>query len=108
MARLNRGEIRYYTFKPPNKKRPVLILTRDSIIPYLGEVTVASITSTIRKVASEVELSPADGMPTGCVTNLHYLHTVRKDKLGKLITTLSPKKMAQVRSALLFALEFDD
>ncbi len=108
MAGLNRGEVRYYTFKPPDKRRPVLILTRDSIIPYLGEVTVAPITSTIRVVPSEVELSMVDGMQKACAVNLHHIQTVQKAKIGRLITTLSLEKMQQVQSALLFALGFDD
>ena len=45
---MRHGEIRWYTFKTPDKKRPVLILTRDSILDVLGEVTIAPITFTIR------------------------------------------------------------
>ncbi len=60
---MKRGEIRQYKFKAPDKKRPVFILTRDSILEYLGEVTVAPITSTIRDIPSEVFLSKNDGMP---------------------------------------------
>ena len=105
---MNRGEVRYYTFKPPDKRRPVLVLTRDSAIQYLGEVTVAPITSTIRAIPSEVRLSETDGMPTPCVVNLHHLQTVQKSKVGKLIATLNPEKMQQVKNALVFALGFDD
>ncbi len=54
---MKRGEIRWYKFKAPDKKRPVLILTRDSIIKYLGEVTVAPVTSTVRDIPSEVLLT---------------------------------------------------
>jgi mRNA-degrading endonuclease toxin of MazEF toxin-antitoxin module len=43
-----RGEVRLYQFAPPDKKRPVLVLTRDSAIAYLSTVTVAPVTSTIR------------------------------------------------------------
>ena len=60
---MRRGEIRWYTFKTPDKKRPVLILTRDSILDVLGELTIAPITSTIRYIPSEVILTPKDGMP---------------------------------------------
>ncbi len=51
------GEIRWYKFRKPAKQRPVLILTLTSILKYLGEVTVAPITSTIRDIPSEVLLS---------------------------------------------------
>ena len=59
---MKRGEIRWYKFKTPDKKRPVLILTRDSILEYLSEVTVAPITTTVRQIPSEVFLSKADGI----------------------------------------------
>ena len=58
---MRRGEIRWYHFAHPDKRRPVLILTRDSILPVLGEVTVAPLTTTIRNIPSEVALSKGDG-----------------------------------------------
>ena len=66
---MKRGEVRWYKFKEPDKKRPVLILTRDSILEYLGEVTVAPVTSTIRDIPSEVYLAKHDGMPKDCAVN---------------------------------------
>ena len=103
---MKRGEIRWYVFSRPDKKRPVLILTRDSALEFLGEVTVAPITSTIREIPSEVILSSADGMPRDCAVNLDHLQTVSKRKIGSLITTLSASKMQQMRPSLLFALGF--
>jgi len=93
-------------FSRPDKKRPVLILTRDSAVEFLGEVTVAPITSTIRDIPSEVLLTKADGMPRDCAVNLDHLQTVAKGKIGSLITTLSASKMDQMRPSLLFALGF--
>jgi len=101
---MKRGEIRWYKFQPPDKNRPVLILTRDSILEYLGEVTVAPITSTIRDIPSEVFLSRAEGMPKECAVNCDHIQTVSKGKIGSRITTLSHEKMDQVREAILFAL----
>jgi len=103
---MKRGEIRWYVVSQPDKKRPVLILTRDSALEFLGEVTVAPITSTIRDIPSEVMLSNADGMPRDCAVNLDHLQTVSKGKIGSLITTLSASKMQQMRPSLLFALGF--
>jgi mRNA interferase MazF len=101
---MKRGEVRWYKFQPPDKNRPVLILTRDSILEYLGEVTVAPITSTIRDIPSEVFLSKEEGMPRGCAVNCDHIQTVSKGKIGSRITTLSSEKMDQVREAILFAL----
>jgi mRNA interferase MazF len=103
---MQRGEIRWYRFSSPDKKRPVLLLTRDSVLEYLGEVTVAPITTTIRDIPSEVVLTPADGMLRDCVVNLDHVQTVSRSQLGSLITVLPASRMAEVRSALLFALGF--
>ena len=101
---MKRGEIRWYKFRAPDKKRPVLILTRDSILEYLGEVTVAPITTTVRDIPSEVFLSKQDGMIKECAINLDHIQTVSKGKIGSLITTLSPDKLEQVSNAIQFAL----
>lgn len=103
---MRRGEVRWYTFGRPDKRRPVVILTRDSTLEYLGEATVAPITRTIRDIPSEVLLTPADGLPTDCAINLDHVQTVTKAKLGGLIATLDENKMRSIRRALLFALGF--
>ena len=102
---MNRGEIRWYKFKPPDKKRPILILTRNTVISYLGEVTIAPITTTIRDIPSEVHLSVADGMPKDCVINFDHIQTVSKNKIGSKITLLPKEKLNQVGNAINFALE---
>ena len=102
---MKKGEVRWYKFKPPDKRHPVLILTRDSILEYLGEVTIAPVTSTVRDIPSEVFLSKEDGMPEDCAINLDHIQTVPKGKIGSLITTLSPDKLKQVSRSILFALD---
>ncbi len=82
---MKRGEIRWYKFSKPDKKRPVLILTRDSIIEYLAEVTVAPVTSTIRDIPSEVFLSKTENsMKNDCAINCDHIQTVSKGKIGAL------------------------
>ena len=103
---MKRGEIRWYKFAKPDKNRPVVVLTRDSALEFLGEATVAPITSTIRDIPTEVLLTKEDGMPRDCAVNLDHIQTVPKGKIGPLITTLSSEKMSELRSALLFALGF--
>ena len=105
MARLSRGEVRWYSFARPDKKRPVVILTRDTVLEYLGETTIAPITRTVRGIASEVPLGPEDGLPDTCAVNLDHVQTVARGRLGALITMLPARRMAEIREALLFALE---
>jgi mRNA interferase MazF len=102
---MKRGEIRWYKFVPPDKKRPVLILTRDSVLEYLGEVTIAPITTAVRNIPSEVFLSKAEGFPQDCAVNCDHLQTVSKKKIGPLVTSLPPSKMMDVGRAIRFALD---
>jgi len=103
---VRRGEVRWYRFATPDKRRPVLILTRDSVLEYLGEVTIAPITSTIREIPSEVLLTSRDGLNRDCAINLDHVQTVSRNRIGALITTLGAERMREVRAALLFALGF--
>ena len=103
---MRHGEIRWYRFSKPDKKRPVLILTRDSALAFLGEVTVAPLTSTVRDIPSEVALTGADGLPRACAINLDHVQTVSRARIGSVIATLPSSRMAEVRAALLFALGF--
>ena len=102
---MKHGDIRWYKFVPPDKKRPVLILTRNSVLEYLGEVTIAPITTTVRDIPSEVLLSKADGMTRDCAINCDHMQTVSKAKIGPLITSLPPSKMVDVGRAIRFALD---
>ncbi|MEA2337888.1 MAG: mRNA interferase MazF [Thermoanaerobaculia bacterium] len=103
---MKRGEIRWYRFRAPDKRRPVVVLTRDSILEYLREVTIAPLTRTIREIRSEVVVGPEDGVPQYCAINLDHVQTVSKDQLGEVITTLTNARMSEVREALLFALGY--
>ena len=104
---VNRGDVRLYQFAPPDKKRPVVVLTRNSAVPYLSTVTVAPITTTIRGVPSEVLLTENDDMKTHCVVNLHNLVTVTQNRLGRRVAQLSSQSMAEICAALRFSLGCD-
>ena len=71
MAReLNRGEIWLLDRPRPDKRRPVLILTRRSLIGLLHTVTVVAVTSTLRGAPTEVELGTAEGLKGRSCANL--------------------------------------
>jgi mRNA interferase MazF len=104
---MERGEVRWYEFSPPDKRRPVVILTRHSAIRFLNTVTIAPITSTVREIPSEVVLDEKDGLKSRCAVNLDHIQTVSKSKIGTYIARLSDKKVKELREAVLFALGFD-
>lgn len=65
---MNWGEIRWYTFRRPDKRRPVLLLTRNEVIEHLSEIIVVPATRTIRGLTFEVVLTVEDGMPAGSLS----------------------------------------
>jgi len=105
---MRRGEVRWYTFRAPDKRRPVLILTRNSAIGFLNALTVAPITTTVRDIPSEVLLTPENGLPANCAANMDNIQTVPKHKLGPPITFLPAERMEEVDHAIAFALGLDN
>lgn len=106
-GRIARGDVRLYDFGSPAKRRPVVVLTRDSAVSYLSTATVAPITSTIRGVPSETILDESDGMKAPCAVNLHNAVTVSQQRLGRRVAQLSSSRMREICAALRFSLGCD-
>lgn len=68
-----------------DKRRPALILTRESALPLLSWVTVAPITSTIRGLTSEVSVGARNGLDHDSVVSCDNVTTVRRDAIGDTI-----------------------
>jgi mRNA interferase MazF len=98
----------WYTFKAPDKKRPVLVLTRNSAIAVLNSVTIAPITPTIRNIPTEVILTRDDGLPNTCAANFDNIQTVPKSNVGDRLARLTARRMREAAVAVSFALGFDD
>ena len=105
---LNRGEIRWYTFRHPDKRRPVLILTRDEVIDRLNETNVGPVTRTIRGISTEVVLTPEEGMPVVCALNFDHVALAQREHIGALISRLREDRWPEVRNAILLACGFRD
>ncbi|HSB62234.1 MAG TPA: type II toxin-antitoxin system PemK/MazF family toxin [Vicinamibacteria bacterium] len=104
MAReLSRGEIWRYRFAAPDKKRPVLVLSRQDVIPLLHTVMVAPITSTIRGAPSEVVIGVAEGLKHDSAVNLDHVQTVERARLEAYVGQLPPGRMREVCRALAIA-----
>lgn len=97
---LNRGEIWLLDLPRPDKRRPVLILSRQSLIGLLHTVTVAAITSTLRGSPTEVELGETEGLKQTSCVNLCNLFTVRGEQLRTFVGSVSTEKMREVCRAL--------
>ena len=101
--RVRRGDIWMYAFAKPDKKRPVLVISRDGVIPLLRTVMVAPITSTIYGVPSEVLVGIEHGLKHESAVNLDHIQTIEKSRLTGFIGHLKEDLMDQVCEALAVA-----
>lgn len=100
---LRRGDIWQYRFKAPDKRRPVVILSRQEVLPLLHTALVAPITSTIRGLPSEVIVGVDEGLKNDSAINLDHVQTVEQRWLRRYVGTLGAVKMRQVCRALALA-----
>jgi mRNA interferase MazF len=106
-SRLSRAEIWLLDRPRPDKRRPVLVLSRPALIDVLDTVTVAAITSTRRGAPTEVDLGVEEGLKGPCCVNLCHVYTVAQSDLRQFVGTLSAEKMAAVCRALEIATACD-
>lgn len=102
-SRVNRGEIWLYTFGSPDKRRPVLVLSRPKAITLLRTILVAPITSANHGAPSEVQVGIEEGLKHDSAINLDQVQTVDQKRLHHFVGTVGPGKMAAVCRALLIA-----
>ena len=102
-GRVNRGDVWLYSCKSPDKRRPVLVLTRTEVIGLLRTVMVAPITSAIRGAPSEVIVGIEEGLKGRSAVNLDHVQTVEQRLLRQHLGSLGPDKMSSVCHALAVA-----
>lgn len=90
-------------FAPPDKRRPVLVLSRPALLGVLHTATVAAITSTLRGSPTEVEVGVDEGLKLPCCVNLVNVFTVPQHELRKYVGTVPAGKMRDVCRALSIA-----
>ena len=95
-ARVNRGEIWRLHLPHPDKRRPVVVISRSSLIPLLHTVTVAAVTSTLRGSPTEVPVGEDEGLQQASCVNLCHIFTVHRRQLTGFVGSLGPDKMREV------------
>jgi mRNA interferase MazF len=90
-----------------DKRRPVLVLTRDVVRPHLRYVTVAPITSTIRGLSTEVPIGPANGLDHDSVISCDNITTIPADRLLQQIGYLLPGQEPDLSEAIAAAFDLE-
>ena len=105
---MRRGEIWWADLPAPAGKRPVVLLSRDEAYQVRELVTVAPVTTRIRKLPVEVPLGRAEGLAKTCVANLDTITTIPKRRFSERLGLLPPDKLDLTDQALRFALGLED
>jgi mRNA interferase MazF len=98
---IQRGDIRWFRFTAPDKRRPVLVLGRPDLLPSLAQVPVIPLSTQARGLSWEVPLSTAEGLPSACVLKPEWVRIVERALLGPLVARLNEERWPDVRTALL-------
>ncbi|CAN5213177.1 type II toxin-antitoxin system PemK/MazF family toxin [soil metagenome] len=99
---IHRGDL-WWADVPGDKRRPVLVLTRDRFIPRMTAVLVAPVTTRVRHIPTEVSLGPDDGMTQACAANFDNTFTLGRSRFREHIAALRPPRMTEVCEAYQFA-----
>jgi mRNA interferase MazF len=90
-----------------DKSRPVLVLTREVVRPYLNTVTIAPLTTTIRGLSTEVPCGPANGLKDQCAVACDHITTIPAGSLGRQIGRLLDGQESELTRAIHAAFDLD-
>ena len=100
-----RGEV-WWCELPEIGRRPVVVLSRDAVIPKHRRALVAPCTTTVRGLVSEVVLEPGeDPVPRQCAINLDSVESVSIAVLVERLGRLADERMREVCAALAVAVD---
>ena len=83
-----------------DKRRPVLVVTRNEAIDVLNNVVVAPVTSTIRNIPTAIALGPAEGIDHDSVAAFDALSAVPKSLLTVRLGMLDATRRWEICAAL--------
>lgn len=101
---LNRGEVWWARLPPPDKTRPVVLVSRQDAYARRSVFTVARVTTRVRGIRGEVRVGAREGVLRAGVANCDDLTTISRSILIEKVGALDEAKMAELDEALNFAL----
>ncbi|MPY93226.1 MAG: type II toxin-antitoxin system PemK/MazF family toxin [Acidimicrobiia bacterium] len=85
---------------PNEKRRPVLVVSRDEVIPVLNNVVVAPVTSTVRSISTCVPVGRAEGIDHDSVATFDNIGTVPRALLTIRLGELGPAGRHEMCAAI--------
>jgi mRNA interferase MazF len=104
---LKRGDIRWFRFASPDKRRPVLILGKETLLRSAGEIPVIPFSTQARGLSWEITLSPEEGLQVTSVLKPEWMRSVPIGDLGPWICSFPVTRWNEVRTAVLDVLGLD-
>lgn len=83
-----------------DKRRPVVVLTRDPLGRMLNAVIVGPVTSTVRGLSTEVPVGADDGVRHPSVINLDHIQLVARQRLARKVGVARTETMRAVCTAI--------
>jgi mRNA interferase MazF len=105
---IERGDIRWFRFDRPDKRRPVLVLGRRAAVPALSQIVVVPFSTSIRGLPGEVVLDERDGMAVRSTLKVEWIRAVDRGSVGSRIAALPADRWAEVRQAVVHVLGLDE
>ena len=105
---IRKGDIRWFRFASPDKRRPVVVLGRDDVLPSMAQVPVVPVSTQIRNLPWELVLTEEDGVPESCVVKVEWVRIVERRLLGRRIAAFPERRWSELRTALLHVLGLDE
>lgn len=102
---LKRGDVWEAEIGGKAGRRPVLVLTRTGVIPYLSKVVVAEITTQGKGYPTQVPIGQRGNLSKPSFVSAESLHSLPKDRLRRYLGELSADLLRQVSEAVIFALD---
>ena len=105
---MNRGDVWQLDLGGRAGRRPALIISRQSVVPYLNKLTVAEITSVGKGYPTEVAIGQRAKLARESFVQLDNIQTVSKEHFVKYLGALDSPTMRTVGRKLILALGLED
>jgi mRNA-degrading endonuclease toxin of MazEF toxin-antitoxin module len=106
MALVDRGDV-FDADLPEIGPHPIVVVSRQTTLPFRSTVTVVLVTSVVRGHGAEVALGPGEGLDYECVANCDEIHTIRKQRLIRRRGSIGVERTGAIDAALRLSLGLD-